>query len=139
LRFKQSVFLCNGLACVKFNRAKINTNKFDSSVHHKRKDKNEVIMYLFFKQLYTTIQRKSFSLSPKLDIILLKRNLSDFVIDKNQETNLTLKVLRVDLYRMKLCSVSHRQNHHLCFWKRRKFATKWYITICILDKSIVRI
>jgi len=72
-------------------------------------------MYLFFKQLYTTIQRKSFSLSPKLDIILLKRNLSDFVIDKNQETNLTLKVLRVDLYRMKLCSVLFLKEEKICY------------------------
>jgi len=29
------------------------------------------------------------------------------------------------------CNASYRQNHKngLCFWKRRKFATKWYVTL----------
>jgi len=28
----------------------------------------------------------------------------------------------------------HRQNHQIrviCVWKRRQFATKWYITLCL--------
>jgi len=31
----------------------------------------------------------------------------------------------------------HTFFHNRCFWKRRKFATKWYVTLCI-DKPIVR-
>jgi len=38
-------------------------------------------------------------------------------------------------------SASHRQNHQkspASFRKMRKFATKWCVTFCILDQSIVR-
>jgi len=39
------------------------------------------------------------------------------------------------------CGASYRQNHYKCppsFCKRRKFATKWCISICVHVKSIAR-
>jgi len=66
------------------------------------------------------------------------------IADQNHGTlkgrRATLKAVKLYSLELDIAPLTGRiiKNRLPCFRKRRIFATKWYVTLCIFDQSIVR-